>query len=135
MQILPATEYAPLVRTYFADKAAWDALLKAIGTPNSDGFTAFVTIVNQTEFADAELAQLQLPSASTQLFDLVICADKIAMSNEQFPLLCSKYSTGQTVRVIACELWGIENNLSIGNMDFEEFVKSADTTGIFRGFI
>jgi hypothetical protein len=31
-------------------------------------------------------------------------------------------------------LWGIENNLSIANMDFEEFGNAVGKDGIFRGF-
>jgi hypothetical protein len=31
-------------------------------------------------------------------------------------------------------MWGIENNLSIANMDFEEFAENVDDDGIFRGF-
>jgi hypothetical protein len=31
-------------------------------------------------------------------------------------------------------MWGIENNLSIANMDFEAFAENADPDGIFRGF-
>ena len=29
---------------------------------------------------------------------------------------------------------GVENNLSISNMDFYEFADNADADGIFRGF-
>ena len=41
---------------------------------------------------------------------------------------------GRTFRVIPSEIWSIENNLSIGNMDFDEFADSVDPDGIFRGF-
>jgi hypothetical protein len=35
---------------------------------------------------------------------------------------------------IPSEIQSIENNLSLANMDFEEFAESADKDGIFRGF-
>ncbi|MFC5219718.1 DUF6924 domain-containing protein [Streptomyces coerulescens] len=38
------------------------------------------------------------------------------------------------LRVIAEELWSIENNISLANMDWEEFVDAADDDGVFRGF-
>ncbi|POX60459.1 hypothetical protein C3492_27380 [Streptomyces sp. Ru62] len=38
------------------------------------------------------------------------------------------------LRVIAGELWSMENNISIGNMDWEEFVDAANGDGVFRGF-
>ena len=37
-------------------------------------------------------------------------------------------------RVTPPQMWGVENNLSIGNMDFEEFARSVDADGVFRGF-
>lgn len=41
---------------------------------------------------------------------------------------------GRCVRVVAAELWSIENNLVEANMDFEEFVGAIDDDGVFRGF-
>jgi hypothetical protein len=31
-------------------------------------------------------------------------------------------------------LWAVENNLSLANMDYEEFAEAVDAQGIFRGF-
>jgi hypothetical protein len=41
---------------------------------------------------------------------------------------------GRTFRVIPREMWGVENNLSIANMDYDDFANSADADGVFRGF-
>ncbi|MGF1568782.1 MAG: hypothetical protein ACFCVD_12050 [Nodosilinea sp.] len=41
---------------------------------------------------------------------------------------------GRTFRVIPREMWGVENNLSISNMDYYEFADSTDADGVFRGF-
>jgi hypothetical protein len=38
------------------------------------------------------------------------------------------------LRTIPSEMWGIENNLSISNMDFEDFSNVVDEDGVFRGF-
>jgi hypothetical protein len=32
------------------------------------------------------------------------------------------------------EIWAVENNLSLGNMDFEDFAGAVDANGVFRGF-
>ena len=32
------------------------------------------------------------------------------------------------------EMWGVENNLSIANLEFDEFVDAADPDGVFRDF-
>jgi hypothetical protein len=37
-------------------------------------------------------------------------------------------------RAIPSQIQGIENNLSIANMDFAEFTDSVDEDGVFRGF-
>ena len=41
---------------------------------------------------------------------------------------------GRTFRVIPSEMWSVENNLSLANMDFDEFADAVDAAGIFRGF-
>ena len=41
---------------------------------------------------------------------------------------------GRSFRVVPSEMWGVENNLSLANMDFDEFADSADADGVFRGF-
>jgi len=37
-------------------------------------------------------------------------------------------------RCIPSELWGVENNLNIANMDWDEFVAVTDQHRVFRGF-
>jgi hypothetical protein len=41
---------------------------------------------------------------------------------------------GRTFRVIPSEMWSVENNLSVANMDFYEFADNVDLDGVFRGF-
>ncbi|MFB7125410.1 MULTISPECIES: DUF6924 domain-containing protein [unclassified Kitasatospora] len=41
---------------------------------------------------------------------------------------------GRCIRVVAARLWSIENNLSISNMDFDDFAGNVDADGVFRGF-
>jgi hypothetical protein len=42
---------------------------------------------------------------------------------------------GRTFRVIPREIWSVENNLSISNMDYHEFADNIDSDGVFRGFL
>ncbi|GLY03982.1 hypothetical protein [Actinoplanes sp. NBRC 101535] len=44
----------------------------------------------------------------------------------------SRYGT--TFRVVAAELWSVENNLSLANMDWDDFADNVEGDGIFRGF-
>jgi len=41
---------------------------------------------------------------------------------------------GRTFRVIPSAAWAVENNLSLGNLDFRDFADAADSAGVFRGF-
>ena len=41
---------------------------------------------------------------------------------------------GRTFRVIPAEIWSVDNNLSIANMDFAEFADAVEPDGVFRGF-
>jgi hypothetical protein len=35
---------------------------------------------------------------------------------------------------VPAQIQGIENNLSIANMDFDDFAGAVDSGGVFRGF-
>jgi hypothetical protein len=36
--------------------------------------------------------------------------------------------------VIAPQLWAVENNLNLSNLDWEDFADAVDDDGVFRGF-
>jgi len=57
------------------------------------------------------------------------------MTHAEHPLLClALRPVGRAFRIVPAELWGVENNLAIANMDYDEFADAADADGIFRGF-
>jgi hypothetical protein len=62
--------------------------------------------------------------------------DRTALSHGDQPILVMDLyaEPGRTFRVIPSEMWSVENNLSLANMDFAEFADSTDADGIFRGF-
>jgi hypothetical protein len=66
---------------------------------------------------------------------LLVVADKTALASAELPLLVIDLweERGRGIRVVTTELWGIENNLSLANMDFHEFAGSVDEDGVFRG--
>jgi hypothetical protein len=41
---------------------------------------------------------------------------------------------GQTFRVVPTAVWAVENNLSLANLGWEDFVRHLDGDGVFRGF-
>jgi hypothetical protein len=62
--------------------------------------------------------------------------DRTTLSHPDHPILAVDVldEPGRTFRVIPAAAWAVENNLSLGNMDFAEFAGAADPDGIFRGF-
>jgi hypothetical protein len=41
---------------------------------------------------------------------------------------------GRSFRVVPAQLWSVQANLSLANMDWEEFADAVDDDGVFRGF-
>ncbi|GHA70984.1 MULTISPECIES: DUF6924 domain-containing protein [Streptomyces] len=142
LKSLPLTDDTPLIRTDFSDNAAWQALHTAIMTPNEDGFLAHLHIVDNPAYRDVTTEQVV--SLAPAGADLMIVADQTALTSPEMPLLAVLRNEADSddeakqdheeLRVIAKELWSIENNISIGNMDWEEFVDACDGDGVFRGF-
>lgn len=134
MKQIPITQNAVVLRTAFSDSAAWDAICAAIRRPIL--FRASVEFVSDPEYDGVTAEQLSslVPDGSTHSFMFVV--DRTTLSHPDRPVLVLDLSDepGRTFRVIPAEMWGIENNLSIGNMDFAEFADAVDGDGIFRGF-
>ncbi|MGW0856634.1 DUF6924 domain-containing protein [Streptomyces sp. NPDC002690] len=160
MKDLPQSEATLLIRTDFADEAAWQDLRTAVTTPadEDDDFLAMLHIVDDPAYRD--LTAEQIVALAPAEDDLLILADREAMTGAEMPLLAvytgvdedEDEDNGQDagdataegdggsvpgfdeLRVIASELWSVENNISLANMDWEEFVDAAEEDGVFRGF-
>lgn len=134
MRPLPDGDESILVRTYFGNDAAWDGLCAAIQKPVGE-FRANVTPVSDRSYADATVESIvALATGASRSFVLV--ADKVAHIDPDHPILVVDLleEPGRTFRVIPSEAWGVENNLSLANLDFHEFADAVDDQGIFRGF-
>ena len=134
---IPDTNDSLVIRTDYSDDAAWEALCAAIRAPSpGDGFQANVAFVTDPELdgADVERVMDLLPSDLGRSFVFVV--DATAIGDPEHPVLVLDLGDepGRTFRVIPSEAWGIENNLSLANMDFHEFAESVDADGVFRGF-
>ncbi|GAA3877574.1 hypothetical protein GCM10023084_33040 [Streptomyces lacrimifluminis] len=133
---LPHTSGTLVLRTDFAGDAVWEALTRALATPSEDGFLPSVELVADPRFTGvtAEEAIGRLPAGYEH--PILVLADTTALASAEFPLLVVdlREEPGRCLRVVASELWGIENNLSIANMDFREFAAAVDADGVHRGF-
>ncbi len=136
MHQLPCTRAALVVRTDFSAEDAWNALRAVLYSFSREGFLANVALVDDRMYEGLTPDQaLELVPAGYQ-HPLLVLADSVAVASAELPLLVVdlREERGRCVRVVAAELWGIENNLSEANMNFAEFSGAADEDGVFRGF-
>jgi hypothetical protein len=140
MEMLPKTEDSPVVRTAFDDEDAWRTVCEMIRRPVDSGFgeefRAYVEFIDNPAFRDLSEQELlaRVPSDFTHSF--LMAVDARTMGSPEYPVLVVDLyeERGRSFRAIAVEIQGVENNLSIANMDFADFADSVDADGVFRGF-
>ncbi|MBO4140144.1 hypothetical protein J5U46_08320 [Micromonospora tulbaghiae] len=135
MLTLPNTPCALVLRTDFSDEGAWDAVCAASIAPSVDGFAASLSFVSDPAFADLSPEQVAaLPMVSYRSFLFLV--DNVTITDPETLLVALDllHEPGRWFRVVPAEMWSVENNLSIANMDFFEFADAADPDGVFRGF-
>jgi hypothetical protein len=135
MYQLPSTAEALVVRTDFSADGAWDALRAALFSPSKDGFLADVALVDDQRYEGLTPDRALDLIPAEYRHPLLVLADAVALTSAEQPLLVVglRDERGRCVRVVAAELWSIENNVSGANMDFEEFVRAVDDDGVYRG--
>ena len=116
-------------------------------------FYAYVEYVSDDKYAgmEPEILVRSIPDDYPCFFCFIV--DETSLTNEEHPILVVGFSPNrihpedyegpprqtpltriQTFRAIPSTIQSIENNLSIANMDFEEFADAVDDDGVFRGF-
>ena len=135
MKFIPQTKNALVLRTDFSDAAAWGAICEAIRAPVGE-FRAYVDFISDPEYDGITTEQLLSLIPHNLHHTFIFVVDRHALSHADYPILVVDLYTepGRTFRVIPSEMWGVENNLSIANMDFAEFADNVDQDGVFRGF-
>jgi hypothetical protein len=137
----PLLPYTLLVRTDFSDAAAWDKLVTSVRTPGGEGFLADVTPVSDRDYAGWSWQELRdLVPRTDHGPRLLFVADLETITEPDQPIVVVALypSTGDedrpAFRVVPAQLWSVENNLTIGNMRWDEFADRLDEQGVFRGF-
>ena len=135
MKFIPVTKDTPVLRTDFSNDALWDALCTTIQEPVGE-FRAYVTFISDPVFASIMVEQVLSLIPQNLNHSVIFVVDQFTLSLQDYPILVVDLDMepGRTFRVIPSEIWGVENNLSIANMDFADFADSTDQNGIFRGF-
>jgi hypothetical protein len=135
MYQIPIAGHTPLIRTDFSDDAKWLEIIRIIRDPAAE-FHAFVESIEERDLADKTTSEVLALLPTNHQYAVIFIIDRATISHPELPILAVNPmpNLDKTIRVIPRELWGIENNLSIANMDFDEFASNADSDGIFRGF-
>lgn len=147
MPILPKSNESLLVRTDFSSDEAWQQLAGQATRENEDGFRAYAEPVSDPAFDAASWETVKAAVPAGQGASVLFIADSISLSSPDHPILVVDLSdtylsvaefpeiAGRTpFRCIPSELWGVDNNLNISNMDWEDFAGAAGEDGVFRGF-
>lgn len=132
----PQGDNSLVLRTDFSDDSAWNALCVAMQEPQTvEEFRAHVECVSDPTYAGLTAEQL-LTLAPKDSITFAFLVDQLALTDPEHPILVVDLyeEPGRTFRVIPREMWGVENNLSIANMDFREFADNVEQDGVFRGF-
>jgi hypothetical protein len=75
------------------------------------------------------------PAANDEGGAVLFVADATALGAMDFPILVvDVFDDHEPFRCVVTELWSPDNNLNLGNMDWEDFADSVDANGVFRGF-
>ena len=131
--IIVPGENSLTIRTDFSDDSAWESIRDAINDPDNE-FEAYLDYISDKAFDGLTLEQL--PSVLEEDSDVafVFIIDRTALTDPEHPILVVDLldEPGRTFRVIPKAVWAVENNLSIGNMGFEEFADAVGEDGIFR---
>ena len=130
------TEHPLIVRTHFADPIEWDAIRETIGEPVDDGFLANVDYLDDRAYEGVTKERLLDLLGKGYTHSFIIVADRAAMWQPEHPLLVVDLDAerGRELRALASQIQSIENNLSLSNMEFDEFAENAGDDGVFRGF-
>jgi len=132
---LPAGGSALLIRTEFSDSKTWQAIVDATTRENPDGFVANLTVVSDPAWAGASVKDVLAAHAGDKERVVAFVFDAAAVTDEKHSLLCIYLASKKvrTMRVLPSEVWSVENNLSLGNMEWRDFA-SALKDGVFEGF-
>lgn len=136
MNKLPKFDDSLLLRTDFANDAAWAELCAAAQAESGYGFRAYVDCIDDPSYGGLTVDQLVALASDGGYITFAFLADRRALTDPERPILVVDLhdEPGRTFRVIPAAMWIVENNLSIANADFEDYAGAVDADGVFRGF-
>jgi hypothetical protein len=144
--MLPMPEdslYSLVVRTDYADDAAWSAVRTAITTPvgldpvtGDFDFQAFVEFADDRRYEGMTVEQLLARVPEGTHHRAFFVADRETLADPEHPVLAVDLDRepGRTFRVIPAWMWDVQTNLAIANTDWESYAAEAGAEGVYRGW-
>jgi hypothetical protein len=127
-----------VIRTGFANQQAWEEICRLVRAPVHEGGLAFhanVEFLDDSELHNLPIQELPARLPAGYEYSFLFVVDPTTIAHPEFAMLVVDLESGlRSFRTIPSQVQGIENNLSIGNMGFEEFAEAIGEDGIFRGF-
>ncbi|HEY6922350.1 MAG TPA: hypothetical protein VI653_02695 [Steroidobacteraceae bacterium] len=134
---LPETGAALVVRTAFSDQAAWEAIRDEIqqSGPRIEGYSC-VTFVDDRTYEGFSKDQLVAAIPEKYSYSFMFIVDATTVTTKDHPVLVVnlRKRPGAEFRAVTSEIYTIEANLSLANLDFDDFARAAAETGVYRGF-
>lgn len=158
MRSLPTTAdldefHALVIRTDFGNEQSWRAVTAELLQPWGDGnYEPLVHFIDDSAWAGASVDDVLEAASANQELSVVFVADSVPMSSAHHGLLAvttipaEEYENfeeyegirefGREFRTAPARAHDIQANLSIANMDFEEYAAAAheDPEKVFRSF-
>lgn len=137
-RVLPEGE-SLLLRTDFSDDKAWRETLAAVNQfYDSEGVEYGLNVVDTPDFQAVTARDLE-KLLTSQYYVYIV--DELTIRDPNHPILAVDNSGGgepgaglPTFRILPREVGEVEVNLTLANMDFEDFASAVDADGVFRGF-
>lgn len=133
MYRLPEFDGGIVIRTDFSDDRAWIGIVTEIRKRHGI-FLANLHLIDDRYFAGLGKAEVAARLAPEPFRSYLFLVDGTSISHPEHPLLVVELYEGSLAefRVAPRAVGVVENNLTLANVDFEEFAASADADGIFR---
>ncbi|RIJ69739.1 hypothetical protein D1871_21485 [Nakamurella silvestris] len=133
-----------MVRTDFSDDRAWKKVCSEASAPVFDDpaateeepFYAMLDCVDDKRYQGLTVEDVVRLAPTSPDLTFIFLVDGKTLTDPEHPIVVVDLldTPGRTFRVIPHEMWGVQNNLVLFNMDFVDFADSVDPDGVFRGF-
>ncbi|MFI1821908.1 DUF6924 domain-containing protein [Lentzea sp. NPDC020367] len=133
------------IRTDFSDQEAWERVKAGISWVTPDEYEASVTYVDDPAFAGLTVTSLLESGPDRPRHALMLVVDETTIQSPGHPILVVDLGSepdpandwpgepaGRSFRAVPHTIQEIENNLSIADMDWEEFADGVDDDGVRR---